>query len=81
MPVYTIMADKADGEPTQLHTHSTSEASSAQLIIQGMKRNGRRNIRVYVETQRIDEAELERLRQQEARSPVSPPSSQNRPSL
>ena len=58
MPVFTVMADNADGEPFKLHNEAVRVAADAIATIERFRQKGFRNIRIYRETQEINEVEL-----------------------
>ena len=58
MPVFTVMAENADGDEVKLHNEAVRAAADAVATVERFRTRGYRNIRVYRETQEIDEAEL-----------------------
>ena len=58
MPVFTVMAENADGEAFKLHNEAVRVAADAIATIERFRQKGFRNIRIYRETQEINEGEL-----------------------
>jgi hypothetical protein len=58
MPVFTVMAENPEGEAAKLHNEAVRAAADAVATIERFRDRGYRNIRIYRETQEIDETEL-----------------------
>jgi len=58
MPVFTVMAENHEGEGFKLHNEAVRVAADAIATIARFRQKGFRNIRIYCETQEIDETEL-----------------------
>jgi len=58
MPVFTVMAENPEGEAVKLHNEAVRVAADAIATIDRFRLRGYRNIRVYRETQEINESEL-----------------------
>jgi hypothetical protein len=58
MPVFTVMAENAEGDAAKLHNEAVRAAADAVATMERFRIRGYRNIRIYRETQEIDEAEL-----------------------
>ena len=58
MPVYTVMAEEPDATPFQLYRTASSEPEEALRRLEQFRRSGFINIKIYRETEPIDENEL-----------------------
>jgi hypothetical protein len=58
MPVFTVMAENPEGETVKLHNEAVRVAADAIATVERFRLKGFRNIRVYRETQEINESEL-----------------------
>jgi hypothetical protein len=58
MPVFTVMAENAEGEAPKLHNEAVRVAADAVATVDRFRLKGYRNIRVYRETEEINEVEL-----------------------
>ena len=58
MPVFTVMAENAEGDTVKLHNEAVRVAAHAVATVERFRLKGFRNIRIYRETQEINEAEL-----------------------
>jgi len=58
MPVFTVMADNAEGEPEQLHRQASSDAAKALSAVELFRSKNLRDIRVFRETEEITLMEL-----------------------
>jgi len=58
MPVFTVMAENPEGEADKLHNEAVRVAADAVATVERFRAKGYRNIRVYRETEEIDETEL-----------------------
>lgn len=67
MPVYTVMAENADGDTPKLHNEAARRAGDMVNVVERYRANGLQNIRIYCETQEIGEAELRVAAAAEAR--------------
>ena len=58
MPVFTVMAENPENEAVKLHNEAVRVAADAIATIERFRQKGFRNIRIYRETQEINEGEL-----------------------
>jgi hypothetical protein len=58
MPVFTVMAENSEGEAYRLHNEAVRAAADAVATVERFRVRGYRNIRIYRETEEIDEPEL-----------------------
>ena len=58
MAVFTVMAENADGDPPKLHNEAVRLAAHALTTVERFRKNGFQHIRIYRETEEIDESEL-----------------------
>jgi hypothetical protein len=58
MPVFTVMAENADGDAPKLHNEAVRLAAHALTTVERFRKHGLQRIRIYRETQEIDESEL-----------------------
>jgi hypothetical protein len=58
MPVFTVMAENAEGEAVKLHNEAVRVAADAVATVERFRLKGFRNIRIYRETEEINEGEL-----------------------
>jgi hypothetical protein len=58
MPVFTVMAEAAEGQPFHLYNEAVKVAAHAVTTFERFQARGLRNIRIYEETEEISLPQL-----------------------